>query len=280
MFAVMSFVENNDMGEELDKMKSTPNTTKTNATPSSLPSVTRSVAGEAIEDTDGQGKPPKKPKTCTSEVWNYFDKIGLIDGVEKCRCKGCRGLYTCKSSSGTAHLKQHAQKCNSLIHYQDVSVMLDNKATLLRQYKLDQMAYQDALAAAIILHDLPLNYAEYEGVWAVNRVLNPEFKPTSRGTTTSDCMKRYYIRKEKLKCVLTNIRGRICLTSDVWTSINTQGYMIVTAHYVDEDWVLNNKLLAFCHLDSSHTAFRTSYLYTMLCWEDCEFVISKMDLTE
>ena len=48
----------------------------------------------------------------------------------------------------------------------------------------------------------------------MNRVLNPDLKPISRNTA--------------------NVPGRICLTSDVWTVVTTQGYMTVTAHYVDD----------------------------------------------
>ena len=57
--------------------------------------------------------------------------------------------------------------------------------------------------------------------------------------------------KTKLKSILANILGRICLTSYVWTVVTTQGSMSVTAHYVDK-WKLNSKLLAFCELESQH----------------------------
>ena len=63
--------------------------------------------------------------------------------------------------------------------------------------------------------------------------------------------------KTKLKSILANIPGRICLTSDVWTVVTTQGYMTMTAHYVDK-WKLNSKLLAFCELESPHTGIELS----------------------
>ena len=37
------------------------------------------------------------------------------------------------------------------------------------------------------MHDLPFSYAEYEGVWGVNRVLNLDFKPINRNTAKADC---------------------------------------------------------------------------------------------
>ena len=65
------------------------------------------------------------------------------------------------------------------------------------------------------------------------------------------------MKKTKLKSILANIPGRICLTSDVWTAVTTQGYMTFTAHYVDK-WKLNSKLLAFCELESPHTGIELS----------------------
>ena len=129
---------------------------------------------------------------------------------------------------------------------------------ILKKWKFDSKAYRDALSKCIIQHDLPFSYAEYEGVTAVNKILNPEFKPISRNTAKTDCTKVFLIEKEKLKSLLATLPGRICLTSDVWTAVTTQGYMTVTAHYVDEKWKLNSKLLSFCELDSPHSGFELS----------------------
>ena len=102
------------------------------------------------------------------------------------------------------------------------------------------------------MHDLPSSYAEYEGVWTVNRVLNPNFKPISRNTTEADCWNVFLSEKTKLKSILANVPRRICLTYDAWTVVTTQGYMTVIAHYVDK-WKLNSKLFAFYELESPHT---------------------------
>jgi hypothetical protein len=41
-----------------------------------------------------------------------------------------------------------------------------------------------------------------------------------------------------LKFMLNDCPGRICLTSDLWTSLTTDGYMCLTAHFIDKNWVL------------------------------------------
>ena len=135
-------------------------------------------------------------------------------------------------------------------------MLVDHSGTL-RSQKLYHKVYRDALSRCIIMHDLPFSYAEYEGVWVVNRVLNPDFKPISRNTAKTNCWDVFLSEKTKLKSILANIPGRICLTFDVWTTVTTQGYMAVTAHYVDK-WKLNSKLLAFCELESPQTGIELS----------------------
>ena len=43
------------------------------------------------------------------------------------------------------------------------------------------------------------------------------------------------------------------MTSDLWTSIISEGYTCLTAHYVNENWELKNIILNFCHMPPPHT---------------------------
>nr|KAJ0191769.1 hypothetical protein LSAT_V11C800442250 [Lactuca sativa] len=45
---------------------------------------------------------------------------------------------------------------------------------------------------------------------------------------------------------------RICLTSDAWTSIVTDGYLSLTAHYVNSKWVLQKRILNFSEFPPPH----------------------------
>ena len=116
-----------------------------------------------------------------------LQKNGLVDGAEKCKCKGCGRLYTCNLDNGTTHLRRHVQKCHLIPKNNDVGAMLIDHLGMLRSSKLYHKAYRDALSRCVIMHDLPFSYVEYEGVWAVNKVLNLDFKPISRKTAKADC---------------------------------------------------------------------------------------------
>ncbi|XP_025678626.1 zinc finger BED domain-containing protein RICESLEEPER 2-like [Arachis hypogaea] len=59
--------------------------------------------------------------------------------------------------------------------------------------------------------------------------------------------------KEKLRQKMSRIPNRICLTSDAWTASTTEGYICLTAHFVDENWRLVSKILNFCRMIPPHT---------------------------
>ena len=82
----------------------------------------------------------KKVRGNTSEVWNNYKKIGVVDGMEKCKCKGCRRLYTCNSDNRTTHLRRHVQQCHLIPKYNDVGAMLVDHSGTLRSWKLDHKA--------------------------------------------------------------------------------------------------------------------------------------------
>ena len=46
---------------------------------------------------------------------------------------------------------------------------------------------------------------------------------------------------------------RFSLTSDMWTHTEMSGYMSITAHYIDDEWNLHNKLIGFAHVEVPHT---------------------------
>ena len=43
---------------------------------------------------------------------------------------------------------------------------------------------------------------------------------------------------------------RVCLTTDTWTSIQNVNYMVLTAHFIDNDWKLQKRILNFCTISS------------------------------
>uniref|UniRef100_A0A2N9IPK2 HAT C-terminal dimerisation domain-containing protein n=1 Tax=Fagus sylvatica TaxID=28930 RepID=A0A2N9IPK2_FAGSY len=154
----------------------------------------------------------KKTRCRTSTIWSEFElePIG-VDGQQKAKCKRCNRTYA------------------AVDHHRPI----------------DQDMYREMLALAIIRHNYPFSYAEHENNRLIHVYLNPEVKPVSRNTAKQDVIKIYKREKESLKFALKSISGRFCLTSDLWSSSTTDHYMVVTAHFVDENWVLQKKVLSF-----------------------------------
>ena len=63
----------------------------------------------------------------------------------------------------------------------------------------------------------------------------------------------YQVKKTHLKDLLLSNDSKISYTSDIWSSPNQEAYMCITAHYIDEEWVLHDHVIAFRHLLGSHT---------------------------
>ena len=49
----------------------------------------------------------------------------------------------------------------------------------------------------------------------------------------------------------------MALTSDLWTSKQNLGYIAITSHYIDSDWVMQKKMISFSLLEFPHTGART-----------------------
>ncbi|XP_010484883.1 PREDICTED: zinc finger BED domain-containing protein RICESLEEPER 3-like [Camelina sativa] len=114
------------------------------------------------------------------------------------------------------------------------------------------------IAKCIIQHDFPFAYVEYERVRSIWKYLNADVKFISRNTVAADVYKFYENEADNLKRELANLPGRISLTSDLWSAITQEGYMCLTAHYIDKNWKLNNKILAFCAVPPPHTVIGSS----------------------
>ena len=51
--------------------------------------------------------------------------------------------------------------------------------------------------------------------------------------------------EEILKSLFSKNKQRLCLTTDLWTASTTSiSYMVITRHFIDENWCLKRKLIS------------------------------------
>ena len=116
------------------------------------------------------------------------------------------------------------------------------------------------------MHDFPFQFVEYAGIRSIFEYLHPNIKLVSRNTVKSDIIKMHVREKARLKLSLETTPGKICLTSDLWTSATTDGYICLTGHFIDKDWVLQKRILNFCHMPPPHIGVALAEkMYSLLC---------------
>ncbi|CAN1750157.1 Zinc finger BED domain-containing protein RICESLEEPER 2 [Linum perenne] len=89
------------------------------------------------------------------------------------------------------------------------------------------------------------------------KTANPLYQRISRTSITSDVFSTYELFKGKVKDALKNVQ-RMSLTTDMWQSNQTTGYMVVTCHFVDKNWKLQKRVLNFCHVPPPHSGTNVS----------------------
>nr|KYP74105.1 Putative AC transposase [Cajanus cajan] len=130
--------------------------------------------------------------------------------------------------------------------------MIIDQAGKLRSREIDQKHFEDLLSRAIIEHGLSFSFVEYKWIRELFLYLYPGLRIPSRNTAVSNLWRIHDEEKVKVKNAMRKANSRICLTSDCWTCITQEGYICVTAHFVDSNWKLNSKILAFSKLDPPH----------------------------
>ncbi|KAK9150923.1 hypothetical protein Syun_009232 [Stephania yunnanensis] len=179
-------------------------------------------------------------------------------------CNYCGKEYHCPSKNSTSTITAHLNKCLKYPHSHVNSVCKKQKTIELQVkgsedeskiglWKFDQTLSREALTELIIGAELPFVFVEHSCFVKFCNVIQPKLKLVKRRTITRDCLEMYNVEKAKLKKILTKNSQRVCLTTYTWTSLQNTSYMCLTAHYVDDDWKLQKKIINFCEIEG-HTA--------------------------
>lgn len=187
----------------------------------------------------------------SSDVWLHMKKLKK-DGVEYGVCNHCNKHIKGGNKAGTTGLKNHLERCpakrtqsiGDALHKQK-QIAFDQTATKVqvKNFTFDAEVSRRELACAIIIHEYPLSIVEHFAFRKFVASLQPLFKMVSRNTIKNEIIKIYDIEKQKLRDLLSTNIGRVAITTDMWTSNQKKGYMSITAHFVDEDWNLQSRIL-------------------------------------
>ena len=121
---------------------------------------------------------------------------------------------------------------------------LDEKVQF-ENFTFDQDVSRNELANAIILHEYSLSIVDHYGFRKFIATLQPLFKMVSRNTIKSDVLKIYDVEKKKTYTLLEKLNSRIVITTEKWSCTKKKGIMAITAHFIDESWILHSRILRY-----------------------------------
>ncbi|XP_050378393.1 zinc finger BED domain-containing protein RICESLEEPER 2-like [Argentina anserina] len=220
------------------------------------------IVGSAQVSSSSSRKERKRKSRC----WLSFTRLDVgVDGEQRAVCNKCGVDYKCDPLTGTTSMLRHHDIC-----YTSGNVASPRSAT--RSSKFHPEKFTELLIEAIIKHDLPFSFVEYEGIRAVFDYVCPSLRLPCRNTVKAHVSKLYESEKSKVQNMLSCARGRICLTSDLWSSQTTNEYLTLTAHFLDTEWKLHKRILIFSYMPPPHNGSALAEKINSLI---CEWEIDK-----
>ncbi|KAH7833616.1 hypothetical protein Vadar_008111 [Vaccinium darrowii] len=185
-----------------------------------------------------------------SPFWAHYNRV-QINGEWKACCKYCPAKISGKTENGTPHLQQHYNRRHKKKDNMRQQVLTNNftnrdRPVQLTTYSFDHATARKELASAIIMHEYPLSIVEHVGFRRYSTALQPLFKVPCRNTIKSEIFKIYEYERGKTMSLVVHNASRLAITMDMWTSSNQKkGFMAVTAHFIDDAWTLQSRILRY-----------------------------------
>ncbi|CAL1356356.1 unnamed protein product [Linum trigynum] len=185
-----------------------------------------------------------------SVVWQHFTKV-RVKGVIKAKCNYCKKLLGCESGNGTSHLKSHVKTCMQRRIQEGKQKVLGPNFVAKGKREMvasqfDDEVSRNELVVALVMHEYPLSMVDHLYFKRFVCSLQPLFSVPSRNTIKKDIFKIYTSEKSRIQKFIDNNKGRIAITTDMWTASNQKkGYMVVTTHYIDNSWALRSHILRY-----------------------------------
>ncbi|CAN0903118.1 Zinc finger BED domain-containing protein RICESLEEPER 2 [Linum grandiflorum] len=208
----------------------------------------------------------------------------------KAKCKYCRKILGGDTSNGTSHLRNHKKVCvqkqihdgsqkNLAVNFLSNGVV--RKKELCSGQFNNEVLSRKQLATMIVIHEYPLGIVDHLYFKIFCNGLQPLFKVPSRNTTKKDILAMYEIEKKKIQRVIDGNKGRIAITTDMWTATNQKrGYMAITGNYIDNHDILRAHFPSLPYVPVPHTSEKLAKVLhdCLMSWNmDCKLSTITLD---
>ena len=210
------------------------------------------------------------PSVLRANIWAHF---GFYEHTGKREldkthavCKACHTKI--KYLGNTTNLRNHVSR----FHSELVTPVATSSATTAKERLLDpDQPRIDAIlstyppnsekgkkltkaVAAFIAKDLrPYSVVDNAGFRYLVKTLEPRYKIPSRSHFTENVIPALYHDTKAQVLASMNQASRVAITCDSWTSVTTESYVTITAHYVTKDWQVLSHVLQTRAIYESHT---------------------------
>ncbi|CAN1768798.1 Putative AC transposase [Linum perenne] len=91
------------------------------------------------------------------------------------------------------------------------------------------------------MHEYPMSIIDHLHFKRFCYSLQPMFTVPSRNTLKKDVMGLFCDERVRIQKLIDSNLGRVVVTTDMWIASNQRkGYMVGTAHYIDNGWCLRS----------------------------------------
>src|SRR5277367_1906993 len=99
----------------------------------------------------------------------------------------------------------------------------------------------------IVINQQPFTVIEFI------RLFHSVTKLSTANTIKKNIMDCYSSEIKKIREILQNFPGRISYTTDIWTSISVEAFIVITAHFINKEWKLQSVIVDFIQIWGKHS---------------------------
>ena len=235
------------------------------------------VAAQSAQQVAPIAAPAAKKKKITrapgygAEWLPWYEVTYHADGTMNtlhCKVKCCKkGYFTYVKANGMSSFKRHAdghQRKNERPQENAdprlIQTLMNPDGTRTHQ-KYDEKVMLSELARYITHKEQPISMGNCMSFarLVIRGCGQPLYKRLHHRKMVNEIKNQFLDRKNDLRAIFAIATNKVSITSDIWTAgKHGLGYSCITAHWIDENWILQKRVISFRVLDSPHT---TSIIY-------------------
>ncbi|CAB4424784.1 unnamed protein product [Rhizophagus irregularis] len=198
------------------------------------------------------------PARAPSTVWQHYERIYDNEGIHiHTKCNYCDQKYSIKCSTTT--LNDHWKRKHLKIQpggVGSIEAAFDNARSQTKLQPEDHLNSLNKLVNWVIVECQPFRVVESVSFREFIASLNSGFHVPSRHTIRNKIDEKYiHYRNNVIKLFQEN-NSKIAFTSDMWTSDTGAPYMVLTAHWINNEWNLKHAVIAFQRFPHPHTGLQ------------------------